>query len=136
MHKVLIQYQLDRLRGEDIPLEDYQGYHCPVNDIWLAAVSKAFPFGFNHHAGKQTSSDLNDRMCQHPFVLAGGSVSQDQVYVNDPWWPVLAAITDIKLADIFGVGPFARKYVRTGKLQPEHMWELNKVSVFALPIQH
>jgi hypothetical protein len=81
MQEVLVKYHHARLKGDEKPLEEYDGYSCPVSDIFLAMVTKFFPFAFSHHAVQQRSNSLHDRVCQHPFVIAGGPVHDGEVCV-------------------------------------------------------
>jgi hypothetical protein len=80
MQEVLVKYQKARLQGNTMPLEQYEGYSCPVNDLFLSMVTKFFPFSFSHHAAQQRCKAISDRVVQHPFIIAGGPVHDGEVY--------------------------------------------------------
>ncbi len=136
-------------RGDFTPLEEYDGFHQPYNDLALALMHGFFPFPFAVYHASQRSRKLEDRVVTHPWVRAGGmEAAAGEIYqsemnlqhgvqcamqhavlqgtdrstygiTDDKVFPIWAALLDIKVAYAMGTGIFARELNRGGPVRSE-----------------
>ena len=116
----LRRYKEARAVGDFTPLEEYTGFHAPVNDLAMALYHGYFPFPWATYKASQKSRMLADRVVQHPWVLSGAKQAKPgEVYQYDPTWPFWAAVLDMKVASCMGVGVFSREYTQGGTVSAD-----------------
>ena len=86
MRTALRMYKAAKADGDFTPLENYEGFAEPYSEAALALFHGFFPFPFSHYNASQRARSLQDRVVNHPWVIAGGQsvdVDAGEVYQRE-----------------------------------------------------